>query len=53
MSFVVVFDELERVSGVFVVVGSEPSFDLSERRRLADSAEEMLNPTLLAVCVEA
>jgi hypothetical protein len=38
---------------MFQVVGSEPSFDLSERCGFADAAEDMLDPLLLAVRVEA
>jgi len=48
---VVILDEfpVELESGMFEVVCSEPSFDLSERRRLADAAEDMLDPLLLTV----
>ena len=48
---VVILDEfpVEPESGMFEVVGSEPSFDLSERCRLADAAEDMLDPLLLTV----
>ena len=40
---IVVLDEVlvELESRMFEVVGSEPSFDLSERRGLADAAEDM------------
>ena len=37
---------------MFEVVCEEPAFDLSERRRLADAAEDMLDPLPLIVCVE-
>ena len=52
---VVVFDEfpVERESGMFLVVGSEPSFNLALRCGFADSSEDMFDPMLLAVCVEA
>lgn len=52
---VVILDEfpVELESGMFEVVGSEPAFDLSERRRLADAAEDMLDPLLLTVRGEA
>ena len=38
---------------MFLVVGSEPSFDLALRCGFADSAEDMFDPLLLAVGVEA
>jgi len=44
---------VERESRVFLVVGSEPAFDLSERCGFADSSEDMLDPAALTVCVEA
>ena len=52
---IVVFDEfpMQCESGVFLVVGSEPAFDLALRRRLADSSEDVLDVLLLAVRVEA
>ena len=52
---VVVFDEfpVEWESCMFEVVGSEPSFDLSKRGGLTYSAEDMLDPLLLAVRGEA
>lgn len=52
---VIVLDEflVQREPGVFLVVGSEPSFDLSERCGLADAAENVLDPLVLAVGVEA
>jgi len=51
---VVVLDEfpVELEPGMFKVVGSEPSFNLTKRCRLADAAEDMFDPLLLAVCVE-
>lgn len=51
---VVVLDEfpVEREPRMFELVGSEPTFDLSERRGLTDSAEDMLDPMVLTVCVE-
>ena len=52
---VVVFDEfpVELEPCMLLVVGSEPAFNLTECRGFADSAEDMLDPMLLAVCVEA
>ena len=52
---VVVFDEfpVEWESGMFEVVGSEPTFDLSERGWFADAAEDMLDSDGFTVCVEA
>ena len=52
---VVVFDEfpVELEPGMFEVVGSEPSFYLAKRCRLADAAEDMLDPLLLTVCGES
>jgi len=52
---VVVFDEfpVELESGVFLVVGSEPSFNLALRCGFTDASEDMLDPMLLAVGVEA
>jgi len=52
---VVVFDEfpVELKSCMFQVVGSEPSFNLALRCGFADSSENMFDPMLLAVCVEA
>ena len=50
-----VFDEF-RVEGepcMLDVVGSEPAFDLSQRRRFADSSDDMLDPFGFGVCVEA
>ena len=51
---IVVFDEfpVKLEPGMFEVVGSEPSFNLTKRRRLADAAEDMFDSLLLAVCVE-
>ena len=51
---VVVFHEfpVERESRVFLVVGSEPSFDLSECCGFADSAEDVFDLLLVTVCVE-
>ena len=51
---IVVVDEfpVEFESGVFQVVGSEPSFNLALRGGFADSSEDMLDPLLLAVRVE-
>ena len=51
---IVVFDEfpVELEPGMFKVVGSEPSFNLALRGGLADAAEDMFDPLLLAVCVE-
>jgi hypothetical protein len=51
---VVVFDEfpVELESGMFEVVGSEPSFYLAKRCRLADAAEDMLDPLLLTCAVK-
>jgi len=37
---------------MFEIVGPEPTFDLSECRRLADAAEDMLDPLPLAVDIE-
>jgi len=52
---IVVVDEfpVEWESGVFEVVGAEPTFNLPLRRRFADASENMLDPLLLAVLVEA
>lgn len=46
---VVIFDEfpVDWESSVFKIVGSEPAFNLSLRRRLPDSAENMLDAMLL------
>jgi len=43
---VIVFDEfpVEWELRVFLVIGSEPTFNLSERCRFADAAEDMLDP---------
>jgi len=51
----VVFDEfpMQCESGVFLVVGSEPAFDLALRGGFADSSEDVLDVLLLAVRVEA
>ena len=38
---------------MFLVVGSEPSFNLALDCGFADSAEDVFNVLLLAVCVEA
>ena len=40
-------------AGIWHVRGSEPSSDLSKRRRLADAAKDMLDPLLLTVRGEA
>ena len=37
---------------MFQVVGSEPSFDLAERRELADAAEDMPDPLLFTYAVK-
>lgn len=37
---------------MLLVVGSEPSFNLTECRGFADAAEDMFDSLLLAVCVE-
>jgi hypothetical protein len=52
---VVVFYEflVELESGVFQVVGSEPSLDLAQCCGFADSTEDMLDLVLLAVGLEA
>ena len=51
---IVVFDEfpVELESGMFEVVCSEPSFDLSERCRFADAAEDVFDFFLVTVRVE-
>ena len=51
---VVVFDEfpVQREPRMLQIVGSEPAFDLSERRWLTDSSKDMLDLVSLAVCVE-
>jgi hypothetical protein len=51
---IVVVDEfpVERESGVFLVVGSEPPFNLPLRRVFPDAPEIMFDPMLLAVSVE-
>ena len=52
---IVILDEfpVEWESGVFLVVGSEPSFNLPLRCWPADSSEDMFDPFLVAVSVEA
>ncbi len=52
---VVVFYEfpVEWESVVFLVVGSEPSFNLALGCGFADSSENMFDALLFAVCVEA
>ena len=52
---VVVLDEfpVEWESGVFLVVGSESTFDLSECGWFADASEDMLDLDAFTVCVEA
>ncbi len=51
----VVFDEfsVELESGVFLVVGSEPSFSLSHGCGFADSSEDMFDSIVYAVYLEA
>jgi len=51
---IVVLDEfpVDWESGVFLVVGSEPSFNLALRRRFPNSSEDVFDVMLLAVCVE-
>ena len=52
---VVVFYEfpVELESGMFLVVCSEPSFNLTLCCGFADSAEDMFDPFGCTVCVEA
>ena len=52
---IVVMNEfpVEREPFMFQIVCSEPAFDLSKRCWLADAAEDMFDPMLLAVLVEA
>jgi hypothetical protein len=44
---------VERESRVFLVVGSEPTFDLTECGGFADAAEDVFDSDALTVCVEA
>ena len=50
---VIVLDEflVQREPGVFLVVGSEPSFDLSERGRFTDAAKDVFDPWLLQALI--
>jgi len=52
---IVVVDEfpVELESGVFLIVGSEPSLNLSLRRGLTDASKDMLDPLPLTVRIEA
>ena len=52
---VVVFDvfPMGLESDVFLVVDSEPSFYFAQRGRFSYSSEDVFDPVVLAVCVEA